>query len=98
MSSTPSSIPATPALVVDAKNRALRVFLQGLAVDVAVGVSALVLSSVDEITSKAGLIAFGLSLVKTMATSAAAFVMRRWVDRSSFPTPLPPEFPGNPSE
>jgi hypothetical protein len=78
-------------LEADANNRALRTFLQGLGIDVAVGVAALVLSgAVDAISDTAGLIAFGVAVGKTVATSMAAYVMRRWLDRSSFPTPLPP--------
>lgn len=75
----------------DARNRALRTFLQGLAIDVAVGVAALILSgALDTISDTAGLIAFGISVAKTVATSAASYVMRRFMDRSSIPTPTPP--------
>ena len=81
---------STPLLTLDAKNRALRTFLQGLAVDLAVAVAALVLSSVDQITDRDGLTLFGLALAKTAVTTAASYVMRRFVDASSVPTPLPP--------
>lgn len=78
------------ALAADASNRALRTFLQGLAVDLAVAVAALVLANVDTITNREGLTLFLIALAKTVVTSVASYVMRRFVDKSSIPTPLPP--------
>ncbi len=78
------------ALAADAQNRALRTFLQGMGIDVLVAVCVLVLASTDAISDKAGLITFGIALVKTVATSAASYVMRRFADKSRIPTPLPP--------
>lgn len=78
------------ALAADAKNRAVRTFLQGLAIDLGVAVAALVLANVDKITSREGLILFGITLAKTVVTTVASYVMRRFVDGSSVPTPLPP--------
>ena len=79
------------ALNQDARNRALRSFLQGLAIDVAVAVC-LVLTTVlidangwDEIEWSL----LGFSLAKTVAQTIAAFVMRRFLDKSRVPTPLP---------
>lgn len=80
----------------DAKNRSLRTFLQGVAIDVAVAVAALVLASVDTITDKAGLILFFTALGKTVVTAIASYVMRQYLDRSNLPTPLPPADPGEP--
>ena len=74
----------------DARNRALRTFVQGLAIDLAVAVAGLVLTNVDQITDRAALSLFGLALVKTVLTTAASYVMRRFVDQSAVPTPLPP--------
>lgn len=78
------------ALIEDAQNRSVRTFLQGLGIDVLVAVAAVVLTSVDAISTKAGLITFGIVVGKTVATSAASYVMRRFLDRSKVPTPLPP--------
>lgn len=79
----------------DARNRALRVFLQGVAIDVAVAVSLLVL----ELTKSAELPQWrvlALSFARTILGAVASYVMRRFVDRSSIPTPLPPDPPGEP--
>jgi hypothetical protein len=80
----------------DAKNRTLRTFLQGVGIDVAVAVAALVLAQVDTITDKAGLIVFFTALGKTVVMAIAAYVMRQFLDRSGVPTPLPPADPGEP--
>lgn len=80
----------------DARNRSVRTFLQGVGIDIAVAVAALVLASVDSITDKAGLIVFFTALGKTIITTIASFVMRQYLDRSSIPTPLPPADPGEP--
>ena len=86
----------TTALTNDARNRALRTFLQGLAIDLAVAVAAFALANVDSITDRAGLILALTSLAKTLVTTVAAYVMRRFLDGSSLPTPLPPANPGEP--
>jgi hypothetical protein len=86
------------ALTADAKNRALRTFLQGLAIDLAVAVAALILANVDSITDRDGLVLFGIALGKTVVTTAASYVMRRYVDKSSLPTPLPPAPVPEPNE
>ena len=80
-------------LLEDASNRALRTFLQGLALDVLVA-GALV---VHEATGGDGPLDWRLlaaSLLRTVAQSAAAYVMRRYLDPSRVPTPLPPSRPG----
>lgn len=81
---------AVADLSTDARNRALRTFLQGLAVDLAVAVAALVLANVDTITDRQGLTLFAVALGKTVVTTAASYIMRRFVDGSRVPTPLPP--------
>lgn len=80
----------------DAENRSVRTFLQGLAIDVVIAIAALVLASVDSITSQAGLVVFSIALGKTVATAIAAYVMRQFLDPSRIPTPLPPADPGEP--
>ena len=86
------------ALTADANNRALRTFLQGLAIDLGVAVAALVLANVDTITDREGLTLFGIALGKTVVTTAASYVMRRFIDKSSIPTPLPPAPVPEPNE
>lgn len=80
----------SPVLANDARNRALRTFVQGLAIDLAVAVAAFVLANADSITDKQGLILAATALGKTLVTTVAAYVMRRFLDGSSLPTPLPP--------
>lgn len=78
------------ALTADASNRAVRTFVVGLAVDVAVGLAAAILAGINAVSDKASLIAFGLLLAKTFVTSICSFVLRRFLDGSGIPTPLPP--------
>lgn len=79
-------------LNVDARNRALRSFIVGLAIDVAVAVALLLVNvfgsaqSWDDLDWK--IIAF--SLGKTLATTIGSYVLRRFADGSAIPTPLPP--------
>lgn len=79
--------PLPVAVNTDAKNRAVRTFVQGLEIDLGVSTAALVLASVGTITTREGLVTFGISLVKTVLTTAASYVMRRYLDSSSVPTP-----------
>lgn len=91
---------ATNALRGDAKNRALRTFLTGLAVDVAVGI-ALVLTSLLAKANGWGDLEWALlsfSVAKSVVQSACSYVLRRFLDPSAFPTPLPPEPGGEPNE
>lgn len=93
-------MPNIEYLKVDATNRGWRTFLQGLAIDVAVGV-ALVLVTVFNGADGWGDIQWailGFSLAKSVVQAVAAFVMRRFLDESSVPTPLPPNPPGEPSD
>ena len=87
-----------PLLVADAKNRALRTWLQGLAIDIAVAVASVILASVDAISDRAGLITVGVALAKTVTTTIAAYVMRLKLDSSSLPTPLPPAPAAEPAD
>lgn len=90
-------MPTNPLLGADAKNRATRTFVQGLVIDVTVALCSLILISVDEISTRAGLVVFGIAAAKTVVTSAASYVMRRFVDGSAVPTPLPPAIAGLPA-
>lgn len=73
----------------DARNRALRTFWQGLAIDVLVAVAVLAYAIA---TDPAPIVwaAVGASLARTVVQSAAAYVMRKHLDPSALPTPLPP--------
>jgi hypothetical protein len=84
------------ALSRDARNRALRTFLQGLALDVAVAVSMVVYDAVQSAQPDYRLLL--LTLAKTVLQTGASYVMRRLVDPSRVPTPLPPADPGEPDE
>ena len=75
----------------DARNRALRTFVQGLAVDVLVAL-ALVVTTVfssaqgwDDIEWSI----VGFLVAKTVAVTAASYVMRLFLDGSGVPTPEP---------
>lgn len=78
----------------DARNRAVRTFVQGLALDVLVAVALLVLDALGRGEVEWRLLL--LSLGRTVAQTAAAYIMRKVVDPSRFPTPLPPEQAGDP--
>ena len=80
----------------DAKNRTVRTFIQGLLIDIAVGLAALVLAQLGDVNDKAALIAFGVSAAKTVVQSAAAYVMRMFVD-TKLRRVLPPQPPGEPA-
>jgi hypothetical protein len=84
-------------LVTDAQNRALRTFLQGIAIDVLAGVSIAVhglLTSTDPFSWAL----LGALVLKSAGVAATSYVMRRWLDPSGFPTPLPPPTAGPPNE
>lgn len=81
------------ALLPDAKNRSLRTFLTGLAIDVATGI-ALVLLTYFADKNSWGTIEWAIlsfSVFKSVVQALAAFILRRFLDPSKFPTPLPPD-------
>ena len=76
----------------DATNRALRTFAVNLFTDVAVAV-ALVLVTAFNSANSWGELEWSLlwfTLGKTVVVTAGSFVMRRYLDASGIPTPLPP--------
>lgn len=81
----------------DARNRALRTFLQGLGIDLLVAV-ALVVHQVATDPSPVVWTLLGASLARTAAQTAASYIMRRFLDPSRVPTPLPPDPPGHPAD
>ena len=93
------SIP-TAALKADAKNRALRTLLVNLATDTGV---ALVLVLVNAFSDANGWGDFDwnillFTLAKTAIVTAGSFILRRFLDPSGLPTPLPPANPGPPAD
>lgn len=84
---------ATKLLKKDASNRSVRTFLQGLAIDIAVGI-ALVLATFFVDKNSWGDIEWAIltfSLAKSAVQALAAYIMRLWLDPSRVPTPLPPD-------
>lgn len=76
-----------------ARRNALRVFLQGLAIDVAVAVALLITQLVAQpLESWQGWAAVGIALARTVLGAAASYVARRFVDpsRVRFPAPVGP--------
>lgn len=89
---------STHALRKDARNRALRTFLQGLAADL---VAALILLLIPIVTAANAWGDFewsvlGFLVAKTGVLTLFSYLMRTWLDRSGIPTPLPPADPGEP--
>lgn len=89
---------ATQRLHTDARNRALRSLLQGLAIDVLVAVVLVVSTQFGDANGWGDLqwSLLSFTLAKTVVQSIASFTMRRFLDASSIPTPLPPADPGEP--
>jgi hypothetical protein len=88
---------AARLLATDARNRALRTFLQGLAIDVLVAAAGVIYAA----TQGSGPVVWTIvaaSLPRTIVQSAASYVMRRFLDKSKIPTPLPPDPPGEPDK
>lgn len=83
------------SLRLDATNRSLRTFVQGLAIDVSVGV-ALVLATFFADKNSWGEVEWTIltfSVAKSVVQALAAYIMRAFLDGSSVPTPLPPGLP-----
>lgn len=78
------ALPEGPTLPEVARKRAWQTAAQGLGIDVLVAVAVLILSSLDSITNKSALIAFGVTLAKTVVSTVCAWVIRRYRDRSGF--------------
>lgn len=85
------SEPEKAALSEDATNRSIRTIWQGLGIDVLVAVALLVVNILTDANGWSDLDwkIIGFSLMKTVLMAGAAFVMRRFMDPSKIPTPLP---------
>ena len=97
MTNTPAP---TGDLTKDAKNRAVRAAVVNLTTDVAVAVGMVLFTAFSQADSW-GSIQWSIllfSVVKTMVVTALSFVLRRFVDPSSIPTPLPPDVASPPTE
>lgn len=79
-------------LVADAKNRALRTFLAAIGVDVGMAVSLFIYDTLNDASGWGSFDWYVLSFlfVKTVLVSAASYILRRRLDGSALPTPLPP--------
>lgn len=84
----------------DARNRAVRTFLQGLAFTVAAALVVSLLAAVTTATtwSEFGLTLVGFSFFQSIAVAALSWLMRAVLDPSRVPTPLPPANPGEPDD
>lgn len=73
-----------------ARRNALRTFVQGLAIDVLVAVAIVVAQVVaSPLDTWQGWTAVGIALARSALGAAASYIMRRFVDGSRIPTPLP---------
>ncbi len=88
---------SNPVLATDAKNRATRAFIQGLALDVLTAIAAALLVWLPDadLSSRDAWIVLATGLARTVLASIASYVMRLKLD-GSVPTPLPPANPGEP--
>ena len=79
-------------LTQDAKNRALRVFVVNLTTDVGVALALVLVTAFSRANGWGDLewTLMGFTFVKTAIVTAGSFVLRRFLDPSSIPTPLPP--------
>lgn len=84
----------------DARNRAARTFVQGLAIDIATALAALLLVWLPDadLSSRDAWIVLATGAARTVLQSVASYVMRAKLDASALPTPLPPSDPGEPDE
>lgn len=82
----------------DARNRALRTFLQGLGFTVAAAIVVSLLSAIGTATSwsEFGGVLVGFAFFQSVAVAVLSWIMRAVLDPSGVPTPLPPGDPGEP--
>lgn len=79
----------TTALTQDASNRALRTFLQALGGEVLLQIVPALFDLVSDETVRWDLNVVQ-SLIRMTVLASLSFIMRRYLDTSRIPTPLPP--------
>lgn len=81
-----------PSLSADARNRALRTFLVNIATDVGVALTLVLTTTFNQAENWNDFewSIIGFTLLKTAVVTAGAYILRRFLDPSGFPTPLPP--------
>lgn len=87
-------------VLADAKNRGVRTLIQNLAFDV---IASVVLVLYPIVTDAKGWSDFdwqvlGFLVTKTVVVTIFSYFMRTVLDKSKLPTPLPPEYPGEPAD
>jgi hypothetical protein len=87
-------------LAIDAKNRATRVAIQGLFIDLCVTVVLILWTAFAQAGGWSDLqwALIGFTIAKTVVQSIASYVMRRYLDPSRVPTPLPPDPQAQPAQ
>lgn len=87
-------------LSADAKNRAWRSLLIGLSIDVGIALVLGLVAAFDSANGwgdlQWGLVTFAVG--KSLVQALGSFVLRRVIDPSSIPSPLPPADPGPPAD
>lgn len=91
---------ASSLLAADARNRALRTFLVGLATDILAAVILLLTPLITAANSWSDLDwkLMGFMLAKTLVATLFSYLLRTVLDKSVIPTPLPPSDPGEPDK
>ena len=79
-----------PVLSADSTNRAIREFFNALVIEVLLSVWPII-SNALEGTAPIELPALGVSVLRVALLTAGQYLMRRHLDPSPFPTPLPPD-------
>lgn len=79
-----------PVLSADSTNRAIREFFNALIIEVLLAIWPIISNALDG-TAPIELPALGLSVLRIGLLTAGQYVMRRHLDPSSIPTPLPPD-------
>ena len=84
----------------DARNRALRSFLQGLAIDLAVAIALVLSAAFGDANGWSDFEwqLLGFTAAKTVVQTGTAYLMRRFLDSSRVRTPLPPAEAGEPDD
>lgn len=76
----------------DAQNRAVRTFVTGLGIDVLVAIALTIIAVFASADGWGTLewFAISFSFAKSILQAIASYILRRFLDQSGVPTPLPP--------